>query len=437
LREYLLKNNLVSAQDLKQFNERVGDTDLIKVLCAQRLLTAPAAEQVQAKQVSDVLRLALLWTEGTWDFDSKSRLDVPMNLKIDASSLLLDAGRRLPAKFAASRFRNPVELITPVATPLVHDNLLPAEVFLLSRLDRPMSLRDLVMLSGATEEETLHIIYSLALAGLLKREDWKAGGRDPKPAPEPGKDGPATREQLEVDSHEVERFLERVNQAQTHYDVLSVNRDVPAADLKTIYYQLARLYHPDRFRKAAPALVPQLESAFARITQAYDTLRDDKVRAGYNAKLDARRRAQHLADRAPKAAAPEVVAEEGRVAEPLVSAAERAEVQFKEGFAALQQGQRKVAIGLFAAAANAVPNEPRYRAFYGHVLAGNEETRRAAEAELRAAIKLDPNNAEYRVMLAELYRDLGLKLRAKSEAERAVSLDANNRKARELLRALK
>jgi len=112
-------------------------------------------------------------------------------------------------------------------------------------------------------------------------------------------------------------------------------------------------------------------------------------------------------------------------------------VQFKEGFAALQQGQRKVAIGLFAAAANAVPNEPRYRAFYGHVLAGNEETRRAAEAELRAAIKLDPNNAEYRVMLAELYRDLGLKLRAKSEAERAVSLDANNRKARELLRALK
>jgi predicted Zn-dependent protease len=100
-------------------------------------------------------------------------------------------------------------------------------------------------------------------------------------------------------------------------------------------------------------------------------------------------------------------------------------------------GQRKVALGLFAAAASAVPNEPRYRAFYGQMLARNENTRRAAETELIAAIKLDPNNAEYRLMLAELYRDLGLKLRAKGEVERAVAADPNNRKARELLQALK
>jgi predicted Zn-dependent protease len=116
--------------------------------------------------------------------------------------------------------------------------------------------------------------------------------------------------------------------------------------------------------------------------------------------------------------------------------AERAASQFKEGLVALEQGQKKVALGLFASAARAVPNEPRYRASYGQVLAENESTRRAAEAELNAAIKLDPKNAEYRMMLAELYKDLGLKLRAKGEAERAVAADPNNRKARELLRAL-
>jgi len=71
------------------------------------------------------------------------------------------------------------------------------------------------------------------------------------------------------------------------------------------------------------------------------------------------------------------------------------------------------------------------------LLAGAERTRRAAEAELQAAIKIEPNNSEYRLMLAELYRALGLKLRAKGEAERAVAADPNNRKARELLRALK
>ena len=439
LREYLLKSNLISDQALKQFNERVSDSDIIKVLCAQKLLTSGAAEQIQAKQVSDVLRLALLWTEGTWQFDSRSRLNDAYNLNLNIDSLLLDTGRRLPAKFAASRFRNPGEVMTPLATPLVHDNLLPAEVFLLSRVDRPTVLRDLISISGASEEETLKIVYSLALGGLLKRENWKSAFRDPQPAPspEPEKESTPSREQSEVDLEEIESFLARVKNAQTHYEVLDVNWDVSAESLKTVYYQLARRYHPDRFRRSYPAVVSRLESAFARITQAYDTLRDDGLRATYNSKLEARRKAAQLADSAPKTPqAPQATAVEGE-AVPATSKAERAAEQFKEGLAALELGERKVALGLFASAARAVPNEPRYRANYGRLLAGDERTRRAAEAELSAAIKLDPSNADYRVMLAQLYRDLGLKLRAKGEAERAVAADPNHQRARELLRELK
>ena len=221
--------------------------------------------------------------------------------------------------------------------------------------------------------------------------------------------------------------------------MLSVNWDVTAQDLKTVYYQLARRYHPDRFRKAQPSLVPHMEAAFAKITQAYDTLRDDSLRANYNSKLEARRKVDKQAESAQKATTQPATQEpvvEG-AGEPAVSKAERAAIQFKEGLAALELGEKKTALGLFASAASAVPNEARYRAFYGHLLAGYERTRRTAEAELQAAIKLDPNNANYRVMLAELYQDLGLKLRAKGEAERAVAADPNNQKARELLRALK
>jgi curved DNA-binding protein CbpA len=235
---------------------------------------------------------------------------------------------------------------------------------------------------------------------------------------------------------DVETFLERVRTAQTYYDVLGVSGEVSAQSLKDLYYQLARLYHPDRFRKSEPALVKKIESAFARITQAYDTLRDDGLRAAYNSKLQTRRKAEQLAQSAPKATTPAAPVAEGTT-EPVMPAAERAEMQFKEGFAALELGQRKVALGLFASAASAAPKEPRYRAFYGQMLAAHESTRRAAETELLAAVKLDPQNADYRVMLAELYRDLGLKLRAKGEAERAVAADPNNRKARDLLDALK
>ncbi len=443
LREYLLKSNCVSEQDLKQFNERVSDFDLVKVLCAQNLLTTRVAEQIQTRQVFEILRLALSWTEGIWDFDPRSRLNEQLNLEIDTRSLLLEAGRRLAATFAASRFSDPGELITPLTDP-INDKLLPAEGFLLSRLDRPMMLKDLVAVSGMAEAETLEILYSLALAELIKREGWPSAfvnsplsrqrpSAPPSPPAKPAKEAPV-REQPEVDPNDLENFLARVKNAQTHYDVLGVSADESPQNLKNVYYQLARRYHPDRFRKADAALLTRIESAFARITQAYDTLRDDALRASYNSKIAALKKAARLAESAPKATTTEPVA---AGAESRAATAERAEAQFKEGFAALELGQKKAAMGLFAAAARAVPNEARYRAFYGQTLAANESTRRAAETELQAAIKLDPNNAEYRVMLAELYRDLGLKLRAKAEAERAAAADPNNRKARDLLRALK
>jgi DnaJ-domain-containing protein 1 len=367
-------------------------------------VSAAAAEQVQTKQVADVLRLALLWTDGAWEFESRSRLEEQLNLKLDVGSLLLEAARRLPADFIVSRFSDRAEVISPVTDPLVNNNLLPAEVFLLSRLDQPMSVRELIAISGIGEQETLQLVYSLALTGVVQREHWKSVLRDQKPAPPPRPVAPAAapvvppveREQpREIELADVESFLARVKTAQTHYDVLGVNREVSAESLKTIYYQLARSYHPDRFRKSHASLVTRLEAAFARIKQAYDTLRDDNLRANYNTKIATARKKteQVIAEPAPKAPTPQVVE---KVTE---SAAERAA--------------------------------------RGQMLAGNEKTRRAAEAELLAAIKLDPKNAEYRVMLAELYRDLGLKLRAKGEAERAVAADPNNRKARDLLRELK
>jgi curved DNA-binding protein CbpA len=447
IREYLKKAEAVSDQDLAQFNERISDTDLIKVLCAQKLLSLAVAEQLQTRQVGDVLRLALLWTDGAWDFESRSRLGEQFNPNIDIDALLLEAARRLPKGFAASRFDNTDEIITPVAEPLVNENLLPAEVFLLSRVDRPTSVRELVAVSGLGHDETLGHVYALALAGLLKRDGWRSvfSGKQPSPLPAPKKVAPAPPPPVEreatheTDPQDLERFLVRVKNARTHYEVMGVERDAAASDLKAVYYQLARHYHPDRFRKSDASLLPRIEAAFARITQAYDTLRDEQLRASYNAKLEARRKADQIVESAPKATAPipqpETITE--GAAEPVASTAERAAAQYKEGLAALELKQTKVALALFASASRAVPNEPRYRASYGQLLASNETTRRAAEAELSAAIKLDPKNAEYRMLLAELYRDLGLKLRAKGEAERAVAADPNNSKARDLLRTLK
>jgi curved DNA-binding protein CbpA len=352
----------------------------------------------------------------------------------------------MPAKFAASRFRVPSELISPGTAPNNSDNLLPTEVFLLSRLDRPTPLNELIAVSGLSENETLVLVYSLSVGGLLQREHWKSAfsGQKGEIEPEPEKPTapePLPEEQPADDEVDIESFLARINNAQTHYEVLDVSNEASPSHMKSKYYDLARRYHPDRFRKEDASLVARMESAFARITQAYDTLRDDGLRASYDSRLRARQKAQQLADTAPKPAVSPVTSTPTRLTTSVKDAAaslvERAEKQFKEGFAALELGDRKAALGLFASAATAVPNEPRYRAFYGQLLAEQEHTRRAAETELQAAVKLDPKNGEYRAILAVLYRDLGLMLRARGEAERALEADPNNRKARDLLRALK
>jgi curved DNA-binding protein CbpA len=429
LREYLKKTEIVSETDLARFNDRLADVELLKQLIAQKLLSATAADQLHTRQVSEVLRMALAWTDGAWEIESRSRLNEQLNLKIDIDSLLLEASRRMPADFIAARFRNDAEVITPRAEPLINENLMPAEVFLLSRLDRPMPLNELVAISGIGETDTLRHVYSLGLAGLLQREHWKSVFRDQQPRPAEKPAPPPSEPESEEEPVDVETFLERLRTAQTFYDVLGVSGEVSAQSLKDLYYQLARSYHPDRFRKSEPALQKKIESAFARITQAYDTLRDDRLRATYDSKLQARRKAEQLAQSAPRA-----TTTTSQQPEPVAAAT--AEEQFKEGLTALELGQRKVALGLFASAASAAPKEPRYRAFYGQMLAANEATRRAAETELLAAVKLEPQNSKYRVMLAELYRDLGLKLRAKGEAERAVAADPDNRNARDLLRSL-
>src|SRR6201988_3130189 len=441
LREYLEKANLARYSDRP-------DNELAKVLCDSSLLSSNAANQLQSRQSADVLRLTLLWTEGTWEFDHRSRLTEEMNLKIDVNAILLEAGRKMDPVLAVSRFRNPLELISPVTTSSQSQSLLPVEGFLLSRLDGPTNLNELTALCGMPETEALHILYYLALAGLVERVNWKNAFRETsakpiaeskKSVPKP-ESQPATPEKAPVET--IESFVERVSKADSHYAALGVTRGTSPEDLKAAYYNLARNFHPDRFGRVEPGFKSRIESAFARITQAYDALRDGALRSSYDARLDTRAKAQELAKSAPKAANANTGADSedsvsAKFEDPNLSSAQRAELQFKEGFAALELGQRNLALGLFASAARAVPNEPRYRAYYGLTLAHQESTKRLAEAELQAAVKLDPGNPEYRLMLAELFRDLGFLTRAKGEAERAIASDPNNHKAKEFLRNLK
>ncbi|MBN3314896.1 DJC25 protein, partial [Atractosteus spatula] len=74
------------------------------------------------------------------------------------------------------------------------------------------------------------------------------------------------------------------------YDVLGVTRDASKSEIARAYRQLAKKYHPDRFRTGDPALAGETpESAhqkFLLIATAYETLRDEESRKDYDYMLD-------------------------------------------------------------------------------------------------------------------------------------------------------
>lgn len=446
--EYIRKQNLISDEQIASLETTKSDLKLAAFLTERRYLDQQIADRLVTKQVVDVLRVALLWTEGVWEFDSRTHLDDPFRAKLDVRGLLVQAARKMPAEFIATRLTNRAEIFTPVSHLPDSAALLPAEGFLFSRLEKSISLGELIMQSGLPEAEALRMVYGLTLGGFVERDEWPAAiVKEPKaaaPLTTPVETTADTSPQ-EASVHslatELEELLERLENAETHYKVLDVEHTANLEDIKNNYYSLARRYHPDRFHmQAGTPLHATVEAAFAKIAQAYVTLSDPAQRSSYDAKLAARERVRRATPVIPQQSERDRLRSEAarkQKADPTAdSDPVQAESSFREGFVALQQGQTRAAIINLAAAARLAPTEARYRAYYGRALGTQADTRRLAEAELQAAVKLDPENLSYRLMLAELYFDLGFFRRAEGELKRVMTGEPNNAGGLKLMRRL-
>ena len=444
LREYLTKRQLVAEHELVSLQNAQSDLSLANALRTRGILREEDINSVLATLVNDILRVALLWTEGSWDFNERARLGDPVRVKINTGNLLREAAHRLPLKFVSLRFRNPGETFLRAADVSIPSSFLPSESFMLSRLDTPAKMEDLVALSGLRELDAYRILYGLTLSGFVTREHWQNAFRTeaaargktrvaagaPPSAPEPADN----RWDSVVEENNLQPFFERLSHATNYYQVLDLPLTAGPTEIKDAYYALARRYHPDRFHgKSGTEIHSQLGSAFARITQAYETLMDPKTRSTYDGSL---RRSKAFQDSAPKTTQRSSVLVEDHDFDIGSPEAAQPEHSFSEGVGALKEGRINAAVAHLSTASRLVPREAKYRAYYGRALAAREKTRRLAENEFQAAVALDPDNATYRVMLAELYLDLKFQRRAQTELDRALALDPNNATAKSLLRKI-
>ncbi|HLM03083.1 MAG TPA: DnaJ domain-containing protein, partial [Pyrinomonadaceae bacterium] len=228
-----------------------------------------------------------------------------------------------------------------------------------------------------------------------------------------------------------EAYLKRVEDAETLYEVLGVAPHVTPAEIKTTYFALAKRFHPDIFhREAGSETHRRIQAAFTEIAHAYEILKDQGSREIYDFKNREKLSAASVrpATETPKTKTPAGSPE---------AQATLAKESFDQGYSHLMDGNYEEALPLLARAVHLAPASARYHVFYGKVLAVDEKSVHKAESEMQAAIKLDPNNSVFRIMLAEFYIEVGLARRAEGELQRLLAMFPGNKEARNLLDSLR
>jgi curved DNA-binding protein CbpA len=454
--------------------EQMSDDEMRAFLISNQIINEDELTALQTEQATDALRAMLLWTDGEWHFARLANAFEAMSnlpqICVELPPLLVEAARRLPPEFIAARLSDD-EMLHPLVSfsdALPHD-LSPSEGFILSRLEQPTLVSEVVLLSGLQDAQARQIIYALALADAIKRDGWqrkladapltslraspqisppkaavnlRASSRAPQTAnaistTNGAHNGASSKSKANSVSNAKSELTElfRRAEANNHYDVLGVTRDAANAEVKSAYHALAKRFHPDRFRRETDDIRARVERAFARIAQAYDALKDETGRAAYNLKLKAQeKRAAEAANISAKAG--------NNLSNDMPSVAHlpperQAAARFKHGMDALKNGNSPLAAMMFAEAVRLQPNNARYHAMYGNALACDKRTHRQAEAELQKAVALDGKEISYRMMLAEFYKQIGLRLRAVNELERALQIDSGHVGARRLLDEMK
>jgi curved DNA-binding protein CbpA len=429
LRE-ILKRMDINSWYLENLAATATDEELTKTLMASGDLKPDELQKALSGQALDVLRTALLWTEGEWQFNQKVRIPPEMRVTFDVDRLLLETARHLPFPFVKARAddANAGYSLGSQSTSL---KLLPSESFVLSRAQSAGDVFKLsdISANGLSEEDHLRGVYALSLSGVIHRTDWdfalnirRPDKAKTKRTVEPAKEKSSPGE---AESTDIDAFLARMKIAKDSYEVLDVAGGATSDEIKDAYHKLARKYHPDRFHQVDSSLRAEIGSAFARIAQAYETLSDAGQRAAYDRKRMVP---------GSGTAKPEQNKESNA---PVKKEDSRAKISFRRGMEALEQNKFDEAARLLAEAATLEPREGRYRAQYGRALTFLPNSRRIAESELQAAVAMEPNNPSFRVMLAELYQRVGLRRRAETEVTRALAVDPKNQAARALLNTLR
>jgi curved DNA-binding protein CbpA len=330
-------------------------------------IDAELLQPVLEEHCRELLFSTLDWPDGEASLEvGRPKLDDTPRVELDCLPLVLEYARQRPVRLDMVRIRIGSTQGRPVAGAEAAALAEAAELdatqrLLLERCDGESTVAQLVEASPAEAQATWRALYGLVLLGAI---DLETGAR---------KDV--------VSRAELEARLSRA-QDTDHYGILEQAPGCTEDDVRTAYYGLARRYHPDRLRSEEFAdLLPAIETFFAKVTDAYNTLVDRNLREAY--------------DEARQAA--------GARKEPEQDRAYLARQNYLRARGLIERGRLTDAVTSLENAIQLDGGRAEYRLELGLLLARNPRFRQQAEIHLIEANRLDPTLVEGYLALGNLY----------------------------------
>ncbi len=304
------------------------------------------------------------------------------------------------------------------------------EGYLLSRLEQAHTLDQILSTVPGNEEDTRKSLALLWAFGIIdsphlnqlvpKLQPTAKGSPAPNAGPAPEK----VADQYQAQAEMIEQTYLALAR-KDYYTLLAVSPKAEVSDIKSAYYKLARKFHPDRFYGLEDhVLKEKVDVIFSAINVAYETLKISKTRQLYdNASIEDRRITTAT-----------IASEVSEVKRGAVSKV--AEDYFRSAQRAMAARNYFEAVQFLRSATQIAPENARYWRQLGISLSKNDQWRKEAEDSFNRAVELEPQDPENHLYLAFLYKNSGLKLRARKCFMAVLDLDPKNEMAMVQLKAL-
>lgn len=198
-----------------------------------------------------------------------------------------------------------------------------------------------------------------------------------------------------------------------YYELFNLKNTAAFSEIKDVYYQYAKKYHPDRLGEAPKSgLKEKANFVFASINKAFEILSNEEKRRDYDTK------------------GYKEIQNTDKVSENLI---EKANLYYRKAKTLYKQQRFREAASLLEEVVRNDPSKASYYLLLGLSQSNIPNLRRLAEKSFQKVIELEPWNAEPYAALGLLFLSERLEKRAENFFRKALAIDPEHELAKKRL----